>query len=414
MQRSHSITVISSARRPGHVDARPQQEHRAPHPQSSASASDPQVLYRAINPVRITPVPTTTATTQHMNMDTTQHKDMDMDTTQPKDMMDTTQHKDMGTTQPKDMMDTTQHMDIGIPRQLDGGSQKHTVTTGGKGGSPKHTKHTVTTGGKGGSPKHTKHTVTTTTTPSNVHRNTPRKTTTSKSHTTSTSVYHTIKAPESHQVPGSVPAAPSSDNKDSSPDSAPDTLPVLTGQPESFDPTSIVSQSAAALDPNNPNATTTSAYPTSTPDSQDTASVIPNIPNKTFGIILGAGVGAIAAVGLAGLLVYRKRESKKKQNFDQAIGAEADQQLHTRWRPQSFLNVVTNVVAKLPRSEDGRSNRSSAGSSSRRGSQLENQVARSNSAGSASSGRGPATSLPRLPEEPENSGALMEEIDLKR
>ncbi|KAI8643761.1 hypothetical protein BD408DRAFT_414492 [Parasitella parasitica] len=73
-----------------------------------------------------------------------------------------------------------------------------------------------------------------------------------------------------------------------------------------------------------------------------------DISNKALGIGLGVGIGCIAALGLAGLVVFNRRK-KQQQLEDDA------QSVPTRWRPQSFMGVVATVVSKLPRSPSQRS-----------------------------------------------------------
>lgn len=73
--------------------------------------------------------------------------------------------------------------------------------------------------------------------------------------------------------------------------------------------------------------------------------------HKALGIGLGVGIGCIAALGLAGLLIYNRRKKNKpmEENFD------TSEVPATRWRPQSFMGVVSSVIAKLPRSPSQRS-----------------------------------------------------------
>jgi F0F1-type ATP synthase membrane subunit c/vacuolar-type H+-ATPase subunit K len=76
-----------------------------------------------------------------------------------------------------------------------------------------------------------------------------------------------------------------------------------------------------------------------------------DISNKALGIGLGVGIGCIAALGLAGLLIHnRKRQQQAPLNEEAAATA-----VPTRWRPQSFMGVVASVVSKLPRSPSQRS-----------------------------------------------------------
>lgn len=85
-----------------------------------------------------------------------------------------------------------------------------------------------------------------------------------------------------------------------------------------------------------------------------------SVSNKTIGISIGAAIGCVAAVGLAGMMVY-KRQSRRR--FDDSIGAgnidESSPQTH--WRPNSFMAAVTSVVARLPRDRSSSSSRGSGG-----------------------------------------------------
>lgn len=81
------------------------------------------------------------------------------------------------------------------------------------------------------------------------------------------------------------------------------------------------------------------------------------VPGNALGIGLGVGIGSIAAMGLLGLLfLYRK----KNQDI---LPSSNNNELNTKWRPHSFMNVVASVVAKLPRSPSQKS-KSSANTSS--------------------------------------------------
>lgn len=97
------------------------------------------------------------------------------------------------------------------------------------------------------------------------------------------------------------------------------------------------------LNPTNNNNVPGDVFSTSDP------SVPSHVSNKALGIGLGVGIGCIAALGLAGLLVHNRK--KQTQVIDNTSGA----QVPTRWRPQSFMGVVASVVSKLPRSPSQRS-----------------------------------------------------------
>jgi hypothetical protein len=85
-----------------------------------------------------------------------------------------------------------------------------------------------------------------------------------------------------------------------------------------------------------------------------------SVSNKTIGISVGAAIGCVAAVGLAGMMVY-KRQSRRR--FEDSIGGgnidEPSPQTH--WRPTSFMAAVTSVVARLPRDRHSSSSRGSGG-----------------------------------------------------
>lgn len=102
----------------------------------------------------------------------------------------------------------------------------------------------------------------------------------------------------------------------------------------------------------------------------ETQAVEGDVSNKALGIGLGVGVGCVAAIGLAGLLVAnkRRRDSTQSSSSSPALdGEEEDPNVSTRWRPQSFMGVLSSVVAKLPRSASLRSQRSQRQSSSAAG-----------------------------------------------
>ncbi|KAI9285114.1 hypothetical protein BC943DRAFT_380631 [Umbelopsis sp. AD052] len=65
--------------------------------------------------------------------------------------------------------------------------------------------------------------------------------------------------------------------------------------------------------------------------------------NKIIGIVVGLGCVVIGAAGLAGIIIIRKREKARQIVLD-------DQDVQTRWRPQSFLAVVTTAVTRAQQS----------------------------------------------------------------
>ncbi|ORE05326.1 hypothetical protein BCV72DRAFT_336652 [Rhizopus microsporus var. microsporus] len=98
-----------------------------------------------------------------------------------------------------------------------------------------------------------------------------------------------------------------------------------------------------------------------TPDTQVSTQAANNGPSvdaepqsKIIGISVGAVAGCVAAAGLAGMFIYRRRQDKEQQSE-----VEPDEHVNTRWRTQSFMAVVAGAVAKLPkRSDSSGSNRS--------------------------------------------------------
>lgn len=121
------------------------------------------------------------------------------------------------------------------------------------------------------------------------------------------------------------------------------------------DPTTTESESATM---------TNTATAATTPSSNDASGTSPNnddiyansdaaaandISNKALGIGLGVGIGCIAALGLAGLVVFNRKRRQERLN------EEDSETVPTRWRPQSFMGVVASVVSKLPRSPSQRS-----------------------------------------------------------
>ncbi|KAH8549161.1 hypothetical protein BGW37DRAFT_503832 [Umbelopsis sp. PMI_123] len=61
--------------------------------------------------------------------------------------------------------------------------------------------------------------------------------------------------------------------------------------------------------------------------------------NKIIGIAVGLGCVVIGAAGLSGIVIARKRDKARQVVLD-------DGELQTRWRPQSFLAVVTTAVSR--------------------------------------------------------------------
>lgn len=82
--------------------------------------------------------------------------------------------------------------------------------------------------------------------------------------------------------------------------------------------------------------------------------------SKVIGVSVGAVVGCIAAVGLAGMFIYKRRE---RTTHDQDVeDMNQTSEVNTRWRTQSFMAVVAGAVAKLPkRSNSTASNNGDSG-----------------------------------------------------
>ncbi|KAM3580793.1 hypothetical protein VKS41_006852 [Umbelopsis sp. WA50703] len=117
-----------------------------------------------------------------------------------------------------------------------------------------------------------------------------------------------------------------------------------------------------------------------------------DVTNTKIGIGIGVGVGCVAAIGLAGLVLYRRREGRQQDNYDSGSG----EPVSTRWRPQSFMAVLGGVVAKLPRTN------STSSRSSRLRSVFSNLSRNSSNRSYRSDGSGPsvgsAPSLARVDE----------------
>ncbi|KAI8970379.1 hypothetical protein BDF20DRAFT_890940 [Mycotypha africana] len=154
---------------------------------------------------------------------------------------------------------------------------------------------------------------------------------------------------------GLITASSSTNDNDNSDVS--DTNEITTTNPET---TTSLTDEAAASSPSNTPTDVINSFPNV--DSNDDNNTVKNDPNspgendvnhRALGIGLGVGIGCVAALGLAGMLVYNNRRRRLQQ---QSLGDyQQQQQVSTRWRPQSFMNVVASVVAKLPRSPSLRS-----------------------------------------------------------
>ncbi|KAG0169499.1 hypothetical protein DFQ30_003557 [Apophysomyces sp. BC1015] len=65
--------------------------------------------------------------------------------------------------------------------------------------------------------------------------------------------------------------------------------------------------------------------------------------SSAAGVSVGLAAGCIAAVGLAGMVVHRRRQP---ENYENQGDLEAPM---THWRPQSFMVAVSGAVSKLPK-----------------------------------------------------------------
>lgn len=62
--------------------------------------------------------------------------------------------------------------------------------------------------------------------------------------------------------------------------------------------------------------------------------------NKIIGIVVGLGCVAIGSAGLVGYIISRRQDRLQEQSL-------ADGSVQTRWRPQSFLAVVSSAVNRI-------------------------------------------------------------------
>ncbi|KAI8581772.1 hypothetical protein K450DRAFT_278844 [Umbelopsis ramanniana AG] len=90
-----------------------------------------------------------------------------------------------------------------------------------------------------------------------------------------------------------------------------------------------------------PSVTANLESPTST--QAESEAVRAERANKIIGIVVGLGCVVIGAAGLAGIIIIRKREKARQIVLD-------DPDVQTRWRPQSFLAVVTTAVTRAQQS----------------------------------------------------------------
>ncbi|KAG0169153.1 hypothetical protein DFQ28_003176 [Apophysomyces sp. BC1034] len=106
-------------------------------------------------------------------------------------------------------------------------------------------------------------------------------------------------------------------------------------------PTGLDSSGNANSDPNSdPNNNNSDSMPMEAVDAQHN--------HTTIGVSIGAAAGCIAAAGLAGMFIQRRRQTKKEEGNDDLEG-QSDGEVNTRWRHQSFMNAVAGAVAQLPK-----------------------------------------------------------------
>ncbi|CEP11504.1 hypothetical protein [Parasitella parasitica] len=134
-----------------------------------------------------------------------------------------------------------------------------------------------------------------------------------------------------------------------------------------------------------------------TGQSVNNGQAIENTPqSKIVGISVGAVVGCLAAAGLAGMFIYKRKQTSKHDQDIEDLNQTSE--VNTRWRTQSFMAVVAGTVAKLPkRSNSSGSNRSAGGvlgSIRRAASNASSKLSRSASSRSSTHSYGIAVSGP--------------------
>ncbi|KAI8372131.1 hypothetical protein BD560DRAFT_423394 [Blakeslea trispora] len=81
--------------------------------------------------------------------------------------------------------------------------------------------------------------------------------------------------------------------------------------------------------------------------------------SKVIGISVGAIVGCLAAAGLVGMFMYRRHQKNHQEQDMEEMDAQSE--VNTRYRTQSFMAVVAGTVAKLPTRSDSSSSKKSVG-----------------------------------------------------
>lgn len=172
-----------------------------------------------------------------------------------------------------------------------------------------------------------------------------KPTTTHKASVTSTTEIVVAALPTTADTNSDVSNAVSNDGSDSGIVAA--SLPTDTAEEPTASAIPVAAPVSTPVDNNN-------QVNSQSVDNTQTTDATPQ--SKAIGISIGAVVGCIAAAGLAGMFIYRRRE---RTNHDQDVeDMNQTSEVNTRWRTQSFMAVVAGAVAKLPK----RSNSSASNS----------------------------------------------------
>ncbi|KAI9020151.1 hypothetical protein CLU79DRAFT_221140 [Phycomyces nitens] len=129
----------------------------------------------------------------------------------------------------------------------------------------------------------------------------------------------------------------------------------------SEDSSEVPAAQPSTTDPNAGNTDTTI-----TSQSVNSAAVDAQHENKTIGISIGAVVGCVAAAGLAGMFITRRRQNARQdsdlEKHERSMGSSSvEGEVNTRWRPQSFMAAVAGAVAKLPKRSPSSSSQNNEG-----------------------------------------------------
>lgn len=176
-----------------------------------------------------------------------------------------------------------------------------------------------------------------------------RKSTTSttkkvKTTTTTSTVKETTTPAHKFSVTTTVPIieplvlpTPAANDNEGSDDSH---VPVLPTTPTAASSAAAVAAAAPTTPIDNNNQVNSQSI--DAPGKDDNAQP----QSKVIGVSIGAVVGCIAAAGLAGMFIYKRREKNDGQDPEDLNGTS---EVNTRWRTQSFMAVVAGAVAKLPK-----------------------------------------------------------------